>query len=76
MLRARRQVAGSHRGKCSSRLHETPKVEQVDEDTLEAVVPIDERTAKAPSFAEEARQRDLRLLRVVFHQSCALASSN
>ncbi len=42
------------------------EVEQINENPFEAMVAVDEREVEAPSFAEEAWQRDLRLLRMVF----------
>src|SRR5215208_6800220 len=54
----------------TSRSDKMPEVEQVDEDILEAMVAVDEREGEASSFAEEARQRDMRLLHMVFHHFC------
>src|SRR5215217_4468075 len=41
----------------TSRTDEMPEEEQVDEDTLEAMVAVDEREVEASRLAEEARKR-------------------
>src|SRR5215210_4612552 len=53
----------------TSRADETPQVDEVDEDALEAVVALDEREVEFSGFVEEARQRDLRLLSIVFYHA-------
>jgi hypothetical protein len=50
--------------------HEPPEEDDVEEGPVEAVVAVHERQMETPDFAEESRKRDLRLLRVVFHDLC------
>src|SRR5215210_4767402 len=52
----------------ASRANETPEIDEVDEDPVEAVVTVDERQVEDPRFAEELRQGQLRLLGAMLHQ--------
>jgi hypothetical protein len=44
----------------ASRPQEPPEVDQVDEDSVETVVAVDEREVEPSTFAQKARERDLR----------------
>src|SRR3989442_7794830 len=44
--------------------HETPEVDEVEENAVEAVIPVDERKIERSARRQESRQRDLRSLRV------------
>lgn len=44
------------------------EIDEVQEDAVEPVIAVDEGQIEAPALADEARQGDLRLLRVELHQ--------
>jgi len=47
---------------------EATEVDEVEENSVEAVVAVHEREVEAPTFTDEPRQCDLRLLGVVLNQ--------
>jgi hypothetical protein len=50
------------------RAHEATEVNEVEEDAVEAMVPVDEGEVEAPAFAQHPRQDDLRLLGMVLYE--------
>ena len=52
----------------SSGAQESAEVNQVGEDSVKAVVAVDEGEVEGPFFCEESWQGDLRLFRVELHQ--------
>ena len=52
----------------AARPHEPREIDEVDEDTVEAVVPVHDGEVEPLSGRKKSRQRDLRLLRVQLHE--------